>query len=497
MNELQYEEWSKFYDKQDVELKEINNCISDNYQNSPWKKSRVLEIGCGSGRFTFKIIDDVNAIIALDPDVQRIDLLKDKLLNYPCGSKCTPIVGDLLSVLNQPIYANNFSEKFDFIIFSWSWAFIPEIEMEKVVQQALDLIKETGTIIFTMVVGGEFESFIYHFNRNSGEIDEIERNKNAIQYLRNIMAELPVKVKEIQINTDFTFSNIDEATDVIMYSINEQDHKDNIRKALQKYTKAENKIVMTDIVACLCVSKLTKNEIENPAKITFNYKKCDNRGECSAEKICRKHRSAILRDRNNNIWYVDNKKCDECGQCRSVCELFNVHSDRAEFFEKLREIEAMTIEPDFFDKDRFGSGSFHPSHKIDSFEKLKQKIQTNTELLIVEIADGARLTSSFDAILINEIIPTTYYERCFYKFIIPRTNQEQAGEVQVVASDAQHEKECEEVMKYLSLNELPALIFFKNGNIDKKIEGMFRLVDTDRRDYFVNTIQEYLKSKKQ
>lgn len=489
MNGCQYEAWSAFYDNQQVELREIKKALSDASSSNVFKGKKVLEIGCGTGRFTFKILKDIESLLAIDPDSQRIEILNEKLKSSEYNSKCTTHIGTL-----EELYKKNIIfDKFDLIFFSWSWAFITNAE--EIIDLSLNLLKDDGKIIITMVVDGDFENLIYELNTATGRKiqNELERNRTKIQDLRILLSTRLVWVKEFEISTFFEFNNVAEAKKFVGYSVDERVIDKEIYNSLIQFVDYRtNTVRISDIVASLCISRLTKNEISNPAKITFNYKKCDNRGECSAEKICRTHRSAILRNRTKNIWVVDRRKCDECGKCRSVCELFNIHSSNAELFEKLREIEDMTIEPEFFDKDRYGSGSYHPAHKILSFEELKSIFKHRDDLLIIEIDDGARLTSSFDSILVSDIIPKSYYDKYFYKYIIPRSNDEVAGEVQVKKRDIQHEELCSTVMQTFGLNELPALVFIWEGKVKEKIEGIFRLVDHDRCEQFIRDIETYI-----
>ena len=150
MNGCQYEAWSAFYDNQQVELREIKKALSDASSSNVFKGKKVLEIGCGTGRFTFKILKDIESLLAIDPDSQRIEILNEKLKSSEYNSKCTTHIGTL-----EELYKKNIIfDKFDLIFFSWSWAFITNAE--EIIDLSLNLLKDDGKIIITMVVDGDF-----------------------------------------------------------------------------------------------------------------------------------------------------------------------------------------------------------------------------------------------------------------------------------------------------------------------------------------------------
>lgn len=77
-----------------------------------WRRKRVLEIGCGSGRLTLRLAALGATVEALDPDPRAVRLAR-RALPARYASRVRYRVGDALRLK----FPDNF---FDIAIFSWS-----------------------------------------------------------------------------------------------------------------------------------------------------------------------------------------------------------------------------------------------------------------------------------------------------------------------------------------------------------------------------------------
>lgn len=489
---INYDLWSQYYDPENREITEINRVLRDYCGIAfPWKKMNVLEIGCGTGRFTKKIIENVAHIDAVDPDIDRIGVLKKYLNTMHLNNKCSTIVSTFTDFLKN----YNYEAKYDLIIFSWSWAFIPDEQKEENILGALKILKHDGVIISTMVEAGQYEEISIDIcsQKNNNFVNSLERNAIANERLRKILLGVPVFVSEAIIDTYFQFDDYISMKKIIYKSlpeeenISEEDVNAYFHDTHLNVDKGTGKFTLSDIVRCIVIKRIPENA--KKAKITFNYKLCDNRGECSAAKECRKYRSAIVRVSNDNNfsgqserWGVLTERCDPelCGKkCESVCELFSIHRFWPEVYESLRQIEKTAIEPDFFDKDRFGSGSYNPDHKTTDFFEAYTCFDKDKPIQILEISDERRHASSFDSVLIIDLISKIYYDRYFTKYEIPKIEEESADKVTLYEDDNKYEDIYKNVMEKFMVDELPALLIISFGKIVFKHEGIVRNVDAD------------------
>jgi 2-polyprenyl-3-methyl-5-hydroxy-6-metoxy-1,4-benzoquinol methylase len=79
-----------------------------------FKDLRVLEVGCGEGRLTWKYSEDAAQVTAIDPDGESIEKARANLPEKLKGK-----VHFLESTIED--FVKSFTEpKFDLIIFSWS-----------------------------------------------------------------------------------------------------------------------------------------------------------------------------------------------------------------------------------------------------------------------------------------------------------------------------------------------------------------------------------------
>lgn len=507
MNADNYLLWSEYYDPDNKEL-EVIDYVLKNYCDIPipWKLMNVLEVGCGTGRFTKRIIESVAHIDAVDPDLARLSLLDQYLTTNGLSNKCTLFGKTFSQFLKED--QHNSKSKYDLIIFSWSWAYIPDPDKESSVLGSLSLLKEDGAIISTMVEGGKYEEMVFDIcsNSNADYRCDLETNAAANEVLRSLLLDKSVYISETLISTDFQFDDLETLKSVVLLSMPQKENisiqeVDNyLRNNPNTITRKGEKYALSDVVRCIIYKPIPPSK--KKAKITFNYKLCDNRGDCSAAKECRKYRSAIIRTpdtsklgKGQTRWAILTDRCDPelCGRkCESVCELFSIYSFWSEVYESLRQIEKTTIEPDFFDKDRYGSGSYNPDHRTTNFDIAVSCLDESKPLQILEISDESRHASSFDSVLITDLISKPYYDRYYIKYEIPKIEEEDPDKVTLYEDAHKYDDIYKMVLDSFRINELPALLFISHGKIIFQYEGLLRNVDVDVVNYLKNRISDIL-----
>lgn len=234
-----YESWSKCYDYIGKEMKVLNEV-------SNWSGAKVLEIGCGTGRFTEKIINVASKIVSIDPDSESIKILKEKLESMDHKEK--------VEVYSSRLKDMSFNEKFDIVIFSWC---IYELEnLDSLTRIASSLLETNGIIIATQVIGGEYEETMARFYKD----DTIEIYNRASKNFMKILTDMSYKVNVQLINSDFAFSSPQEAYDLSVFFLKNEEFDDVKQKLLYdlfcNYHKEDNIVRMTDVVKCIYAKKL-------------------------------------------------------------------------------------------------------------------------------------------------------------------------------------------------------------------------------------------------
>lgn len=458
MDAIQYDAWCQYYDPNNIEKITIDKKLSEllgRASNEVWLNKRVLEIGCGTGRFSFKIINDTSFFYAIDPDSERIEIFKKKIdANPALKSRLDSTIVIKTKAFHELTYEElaqlYAGEKFDIILFSWSWAYIDSTDKysgkAKALNLAMSLLKKTGYIVVTMVTDGEFEDLCENCREAIGSpIGELDKNKRAIKKLLTLAGESDIYsgssvVVNEEIETCFSYPDYKTAAKLIRNEVGSDASLDLI------YDRLNGRKQLSDILNLIILSK------KESKKITFNYKLCDNRGDCSARLACENYSVGAIVRQYSNITQCEQLRvldhlCVQCNRCLSICELFQIHNTWAEYYEKCRQIAALELKPQYMDEFRFGSGSGDDTRRIKSIEELKRKIAIG-DFLVLEILDNSNHSSSYDCPKIEDLIGRNAFDRYYYKFDIPTEIFEESKNW---------------LDKNLGINKFPALVIVENN----------------------------------
>ena len=128
-----YDGW--FYDKliapnQDRIFREIKNVITPN--------SNVIDVGCGTGRFSFTVSDKVAKVVGIDLSKKNIDKANHTLVKYP-NSKISFLHSNISELLKT-------NQHFDYAVMTYV---IHEVDPA----ERVDLLKEMSLIADQIIIG--------------------------------------------------------------------------------------------------------------------------------------------------------------------------------------------------------------------------------------------------------------------------------------------------------------------------------------------------------
>lgn len=241
-----YCQWCKHCDNEKIELIELQRISGAN--NSLWGGKRVLEIGCGTGRFTLQILEKVKEIVAIDPDEQRVDILNRELSLRSDGNKCRTFktkLEDLYEHKNSTLLPNSF----DIVVFSWSWSFIQN--PQEILLIIDELLSKNGIIIATMVVGGSYESFIDDILQITGDARDIAFNRTCMNNLKDSLRQKNFVCKEDVIKSSLVYKSSEEAISFLPPSFKSKERQ----KAIKMLSEHKNMIEFYDEILCVCGEK--------------------------------------------------------------------------------------------------------------------------------------------------------------------------------------------------------------------------------------------------
>lgn len=198
--------------------------------------------------------------------------------------------------------------------------------------------------------------------------------------------------------------------------------------------------------------------------VLINFKICDNAKECGGIAIC--PTGALKWNEEKETIQIDNEKCISCGQCESECPIGAIRVAKTE--EEYKKIkEEIDNDPrsqkDLF-VDRYGAAPLSERF-IAAPETLEEKID-KSEMIIIELFNDDSIECLLKSIPIKDIFKELPDNTLFYKM------------------------ECNDnIKKRLSIDELPALLVYENGEIAGKVEGYYPI---DQKEELLEKIKQLI-----
>lgn len=245
MNALKYAEWAKHYDPEQKEI----ICLSSHGINFEGKK--ILEVGCGTGRFTERILPKCSEIHCIDPDEKNLDILTSNLNDLRLKISC----GTLETVAIKQNY-------YDYVVFSWSMYLVED--KEQYLSLAYNSLIQNGCIIILQANSGEFEE----------EIAQLYSSYNSLSAYQTAYDSLPDLIRCTfgnvvcdTIYAYFYFDSIEQIIESSLFFIEDEEGRapseeaiDHFRKRLVAYITPDGKVKLSDNVSLFIAKKGIDNE---------------------------------------------------------------------------------------------------------------------------------------------------------------------------------------------------------------------------------------------
>jgi len=240
MNGVKYAQWAKYYDPQQKEIHILQQHGID------FENKKILEVGCGTGRFTERVLPFCKEIFCIDPDDVALSVLRTNFNDI----RMTIVNGTLETI---PIK----KECFDYVVFPWSMYLIEN--KEKNLRLAYDSLVSDGNLIILQANSGEYEN----------EIAQLYRKYDSLDAYTMACDKLPSLIKKVFGNIDcdtlctyFSFNTIEEVIENSLFFIEDEEGElpnenaiNALRNRLNSYITPSGKIIMSDIVSVFIASK--------------------------------------------------------------------------------------------------------------------------------------------------------------------------------------------------------------------------------------------------
>ncbi len=155
------------------------------------EESDLLEVGCGDGRKTGKLLDRFRTVTAIDTSEQLV------LLN-----RQNPALARAAFYVASGSATRFDDQSFDVVLFSLSFHHLPVNEMSTAILEAIRLLRPNGIIIF---LEPDFVGTFYEAERRFGICDGDEREVKIAAYFAILTSQLLVEVAEEHDETLFQF----------------------------------------------------------------------------------------------------------------------------------------------------------------------------------------------------------------------------------------------------------------------------------------------------
>jgi ubiquinone/menaquinone biosynthesis C-methylase UbiE len=234
-----YDKWCNCYDVNENEIEIIDSHI-------PLNDAVILDIGCGTGRLSFKLAGVAKYVYGVDIDTESTKIFERKITEKKT-SNIEVITGDIASV--------DFSDKsLDVVVFSWSFYSLPNDTIQTIISKILKWLKIHGKILILQPNStGQFEDVmrsVFEENQDGDEYINCFKTIESMKY-KNLRY-----LKEFEVRLNFEFSDLDFGVKAIkMFAVTEGAYKEDptlipsepIIEQFKKYFNGE-KYVLNDFV---------------------------------------------------------------------------------------------------------------------------------------------------------------------------------------------------------------------------------------------------------
>lgn len=185
--------------------------------------------------------------------------------------------------------------------------------------------------------------------------------------------------------------------------------------------------------------------------VLINFKICDNSEDCNGIKVC--PIKVFYWDEKNKTIAIDNNKCSSCGVCEPSCpvDAIRVARNEEEYKKIKKEIDEDPRSISDLFIDRYGAKPVHPAFLIPQ-NKFDVQILRSTKLAVVELFVNNSIKCLLHSISIKDLFKNIDIK---YRKI---------------------EVKDKSLLERYEVKELPALLFFKSGELIDKIEGYYPIV---------------------
>lgn len=244
-----YSRWCNCYDPEGVELRVI-----DKYVNICGKD--IIDIGCGTGRFLFRVLPFVKSVIGIDCDDESLQVLDRILLEqYSQFISKIEIVHSGIEAAQIP------ASSIDSAFFTWSLYALDKAQMGQALKKVYDMLRPNGTLIVLQPIGGEFETVMRWFFEEHEDKDEYQ---SCIENMNELFPSLFEYAVEDIINTSFTFDDLGEFCEALkMFAVTEggcsfdelkQITKENLFEPMRDFVRG-GRYVLQDTVSLFAYRK--------------------------------------------------------------------------------------------------------------------------------------------------------------------------------------------------------------------------------------------------
>lgn len=202
-----YSRWCDYYDFENIEIQTIAKHVDVIGKD-------IIDIGCGTGRFLFRILSYVKSAIGIDNDESSITVLNNLLWQrFKSYVLQTTIICSNIEDVQIP------SESIDIAFFSWSLYALNKEQMNQAIRKVFDMLRANGKLIILQPIGGEFETVMRQFFKEHEDEDEY---RNCLDNMNEIIPPLFNTIAADKIVSHFVVPDLNEFCEILkMFAVTE------------------------------------------------------------------------------------------------------------------------------------------------------------------------------------------------------------------------------------------------------------------------------------